>query len=110
LLGEYRRCAGVCAAIDYSDMRTVRANNRAVARMYELVRAAAKSGPTVVNALIVLLDEPDCSAWIAHQLLECCKISKDTERRCLRIIEKMATEDVGEELWLKEYRTKRRRR
>ncbi len=47
LLTEYRRCAGVCAAIDYSNMRTVRANNRAATRTDELVRAAANAGPRV---------------------------------------------------------------
>ncbi len=78
--------------------------------MYKLVRGAAKAGPEVVQELVSLLDEPDCSSWIAHQLLECCDVSKSTERRCLQIIRNLAKEDLGEEMWLKDYYAKRRRR
>ncbi len=103
MLDEYRRCAATCAAIDYSDMRTVEANNQAADRMYELVRSAASAGPAAVQELAGLLDEPECAPWIAHQLLECCRVSPEIEGRCLRIIEGLAESSLGEQMWLQDY-------
>lgn len=103
LLTEYRQLAADCAAIDYSDKRSVRANNRAVKRMYELIRGAAPAGDSFIAELAQLLDDPVCSSWMAHQLLECCEVSAEIERRCLRVIERLAEQSMGERLWLKRY-------
>ena len=103
MLNEYRRCAAICAAIDHSDRRTVKANNRAVTEMYKIVRTAARSGPVAILELAQLLDEPMCGYWLSHQILECCQVPPDLEKRCLGIISELAKDSLGDQIWLREY-------
>ena len=56
---EYRECAKVAAALNLDDMESVQLNNRAVDKMDEIFREAAKQGETAIDELIPLLDEPE---------------------------------------------------
>jgi hypothetical protein len=116
MFDEYRKCAEICSKkIDYYhvDKRTIRANNRAVVKMYKIVKKAVKNGDQAVAELVKLLDEPISAPWIAHQLVEKAKISPEIQLRCFNIIEKLAMKDggesaeqMGERMWLKQHRPK----
>jgi len=67
---EYRHCAEICSRIDYADMKSVRANNRAVRKKYKIVEAAVHQGSASIDELVPILDEPLCAIWLAHQLLQ----------------------------------------
>ena len=110
---EYRECAERCARTDYGDPASVADNNRAVDRMYEIVRQAVQEGTEAVNQLVSLLDEPVPARWLAHQLVEIARLPRDVEDRCFAIIEGLATGDglevMGEPMWLKEWKVKKNR-
>ncbi len=110
MLEEYRRCVAICAAIDYADDLSVRANNRAVDRMYEIVREAAEAGPDAICRLAALLDEPDPGKYLAHQLVETVELAKETEAKCFSIIEQLAKGNgldvMGEQMWLKKWKAR----
>jgi hypothetical protein len=110
---QYRQHAATCVATEYGVPRSVRQHNAAVAAMYRIVEEAAAAGVEAISELLPLLDEPEAARWLAHQLLEKCRVPDAVERRCLRIIEELAAgsgaDAVGEQMWLREYRAKNRR-
>ena len=110
---EYRECAERCARIEYCDPASVADSNRAVDRMYEIVKLAVKEGEGAVNKLVSLLDEPVSARWLAHQLVEIADLQRDVEDRCFAIVEELATGDgpeaMGEAVWLKEFKVKKNR-
>ena len=109
-VAQYRRCVDVTARVDYGDMRTVRANNRAVGQMYDIVERANRDAPMLAQ-LVDLLQDPQCARWLAHQLVERASISQEVERQCFQIVEALARDDqeLGEKMWLSEWRAKRKR-
>ena len=110
---EYRDCVKACENIDYTENRSIRLNNAAVTRMYQLVAKAEKRGAIGVAELLPLLDEPACAAWLAHQLVERATIDKLVEDRCFQIVEQLAShggaDAYGNQLWLSEWRAKKGR-
>jgi len=114
VLDQYRKCTEICSKIDYGNKASIRVNNRAVDKMYKIVGDAVKQGHSAVNELVKLLDEPLSAPWIAHQLLEKTTVCQEVEKKCLSIIWKLATEDggepgqqVGEQIWLKQWYEKK---
>ena len=105
-VGHYRECAATCQETDYGDKSSVRRHNRAARTMYEIVGAAVRND--VISAFVPLLDDPVCSKWLAHQLLEKADVDAEVEQRCLRIIEALAASDsadaMGEQIWLRDYK------
>jgi hypothetical protein len=103
---EYRTCVEICANADNSSMSNVRRNNRAVKRMYAIVCKAEAAG--TISELFPLLDEPESSRWLAHQLIECATVDEVTARRCFKIVEALAAGDgpegIGNRIWLKRHR------
>lgn len=79
--------------------------------MYRIVEDASSNGDAGVAELLPLLEEPESARWLAHQLLEGCIVSSMVEQKCLEIIRSLATgssaEALGEQIWLKDYATKR---
>ena len=114
VLDQYRKCAEICSKIDYANKASVRANNRAVDKMYKIVNEAVKQGQSAVDELTILIDEPLPASWIAHQLLEKATVSPEIEKKCLSIIWKSATQEggkpsqqMGEQMWLKQWHEKK---
>ncbi len=107
-LDRYKEYAQICARLDYSDRRTILVNNRAVDKMYEIVESAVQEGPDAVAELACLLEEPLTAPWISHQLLERALVPPEVERRCLSIIEGLALDSIGEQMWLAEYKNKKK--
>ena len=70
MIDEYRNCARICALVEYGDKESVKRNNQAVSRMYEMVQRVAIEGAEEIKKLAMLLDEPESSKWLAHQLVE----------------------------------------
>ncbi len=108
VVDEYHKLAEICSKVDYGDMKIVRANNRAVDKMYKIVGQAAKAGDQKLAELIKLLDDPISAPWIAHQLVEKAKISEEIKLRCFKIIQRLAENGDsltrrGELWWLKEH-------
>lgn len=113
-LVQYRKCAETCSKIDYGKKATVRANNRAVDKMYKIVYEAVRQGQSAIDELSTFLDEPLSGPWLAHQLLEKAAVSPEIERKCLSIIWKLATQEngklgqqMGEKMWLKKWYEKK---
>ena len=116
LISEYRSQTEICAAINYSDMATVKRNNRAVSRMYSIVDQISKDhGEHGMRAFSVLLEERTnrTDLWAATHLLERLKPSREIEREALVIIEaeaaKKGADGMGYQVWLKNWNSKRDR-
>jgi len=114
LISEYRMQTEICAAIDYSDMVTVKRNNRAVSRMYSIVEQIGRDhGEDGMRAFAVLLEERTnrTDLWAATHLLERLKPSPEIEREALVIIEaeaaKKGADGMGYQVWLKNWKSKR---
>jgi len=116
---EYRKLAQVWEAIDYSDNASVHKCNKAADRMRKIVCEAESQGPDAIRRLLPLLDEPPANKWLAHHLVELASIDLDTEDRCFKIVKGLAAsleregggaDAIGENYWLKEWKTKKGRR
>ena len=98
----------ICNAIDNADELSVKRNNKAVDRMYQIVQLANNKGPETVAELATLLDQPDCAKWLAHQLVEKAAITKEIKNKCFAIVETLAKGEtaaaLGERMWLKDNR------
>ena len=110
-IDEYKTLVAVTKVIDYADRRTIQRSNKAVSRMYELVRTVVRSGPAGIEELASLLDDPAAAQWLAHQLVECADLPKAIEDKCFRVVEGLAAADdgIGEQYWLKEWKSKKGR-
>ena len=110
---EYRQCVEIASGVDYADKDSVRRMNQAVDTMYRIVSDAVQDGETSIRKLITLLDEPEASKWLAHQLVASANLAGDVEDRCFAIIEDLARGDgpdaIGEQMWLDEWRSKKGR-
>jgi hypothetical protein len=107
LIDEYKNCVAVTVQADYADRRSIRRSNRAVARMYALLREAAATDPSSIEALYQLLDDPQASKWLAHQLVEVVDLPAEIEEKCFSIVKRLSQGDgpeaFGERLWLDEW-------
>lgn len=103
---EYKEMAFICSQIDYSDKRSVRRNNKAVDRMYEIINIINTDfGEKGIVEFSKLLDIEiyRINIWAAVQMLEKFTVNKDTEEKALDIIKKDAETSIGMEYWLKDY-------
>lgn len=114
ILEQYQKCAEICSKTDYRNKASVRANNRAIEKMYKIVVEAIEQGPSAINELASLLDDSLSAPWIAHQLLEKTTVSPEIERKCLSVIRNSVMEEgsrpgqqMGEEMWLKRWNDKK---
>lgn len=114
LISDYRSQTEICEAINYSDMATVKRNNRAVSRMYSIVEQISKEhGEKGMRAFSVLLEEQAnrTDLWAATHLLERLKPTPEIEREALIIIEaeaaKKGADGMGYQVWLKNWKSQR---
>ncbi len=114
LLNKYKRHAAVHASIECSDRSSVRAGNAAADAMIAIAKQLAAMSPPAVSEFSSLLQADDVTAgWAAHHLLEHFTPDNDVERLALAIIERKAAGDgadaMGNRMWLKEWRKRKRR-
>ncbi|MCB0744080.1 MAG: hypothetical protein KDC67_09260 [Ignavibacteriae bacterium] len=113
LIEDYKRQAKICSEIDYMDKDSVKKNNKAVNRMYQIVELISESNnQNEIDEFSKLLKDKEnrTNLWSAVHLLEKLNFDKKTEKEALKIIEKVAkgntSEAMGFQYWLKEYKSK----
>ncbi len=114
LINEYKEQAVICSAIDYDNKDSVKVNNNAVKRMYEIIDTiVSQFGDNGVKEFSTLLDITDhgINIWAAPHLLEKMKTDVSTETKALAIIKDAAKQDnvhaLGFQYWLKEWENKK---
>ncbi len=113
LIKEYKEQAIICSKIDYSDKKSVNANNDAIKRMYEIVNFINSKfdvdGTGEFSRLIDIKDH-DVNVWSATHLLEIMNPDRDTKEKALSVIREVARRDdtkgLGFRHWLKDYETR----
>jgi len=112
LIDEYKTLPKICASTNYADKKSVKENNKAVDRMYEIVSLVNDFGQEGTKMFSLLLDISDnkTNIWAATHLLEKLPFDESKGRLALQIIEKVANGDdltaTGYQMWLKEYELK----
>ena len=103
LLNEYEKCVEICSKIDYSNKNSVKANNKAVTKMYSILNKVKDDNMSDIKAFYQFLDNETTGKWFSHQLLELFQVDKDTEKKALKIIIKLSRKELGEKYWLDNY-------
>jgi hypothetical protein len=113
LIAEYKTLPAICSLTNYGDKKSVLANNKAVKRMYKIVKELNnRFGPEGTVHFQKLLDitEYRTNVWAAVHLLE--KLTPDQIHidKALSIIIKESqgdsTEALGFQYWLKQWNAK----
>lgn len=114
LIEEYKNLTKNCFHVDYSDKKAVKRNNDSVTRMYQIIETINNEfGTEGILKLKPLLDVTDfqIDLWIATHLLEKSSLDKETEKKALTIIEKVAAGDdalaLGYQYWIEDWKLKR---
>jgi hypothetical protein len=115
LIDYYIKQVDITNNIDYLDKPTVKASNKAVETMYQIVEIINKKfGSEGVNRFSVLLDRRENSAylWAAPQILERMNATDETKRKALKIIKDIADSNhpsaLGFQGWLMNMEDKKR--
>tara|TARA_R110000744_G_scaffold121663_5_gene226414 strand:- start:86 stop:415 length:330 start_codon:yes stop_codon:yes gene_type:complete len=101
LIEEYKKQAKICTESDYLNRNSVRKNNKAVDRMYEIVKEISENySSSYISRFSELLNniENRTHIWSAVHLLEKLTIDKQTETKALKIIEEESESDSASEL------------
>jgi len=112
LLDDYKKMAEICYKIDNSDKNSVKNNNRAVSRMYQIVNTIKINfGEAGVCEFAGLMDIKDSRTdiWVAVQMLEKMQVDTATEQKALIIIKQEARQSLGMDYWLKTYKEQNRK-
>ncbi len=114
LIEEYKGLTRNCYQIDYGDENAVKKNNDSATRMYQIIETINNEfGTEGILKLKPLLDIVDFQTdlWTATHLLEKVTLDKETEKKALSIIEKVAAGDdglaLGYQYWMKDWKLKR---
>lgn len=108
MLKEYRECVDVCSRIDYEDKKTIAANNKAVKKMYSILRKIKDENEGDIKYFYQLLENKMTGKWFSHQLLELFQVDPETEKRSLKIIIELSKKEIGEKYWLNDYKKKKK--
>jgi hypothetical protein len=113
LIKDYKKQTKICFEIDYSNKSSIKKNNKAIKRMYQIVELISKNNyPNGITLFSNLLFEKEnrTNLWSAIHLLEKLTFDKQTEKTALKIIKSVAkennTEAMGFKSWLKDYKSK----
>ena len=113
LIEDYKKQTKICAEVDYAERRSVKKNNKAVDRMYQIVALISENdSQNKIDSFAELLKEEKnkTNLWSAIHLLEKLNFNKQHEKDALKIIQKAAkgdgTEALGLQYWLKDYKLK----
>ena len=104
MLEEYRKCVDICSKIDYMDKKTINDNNKAVKKMYSILRKIKDEDEENIKYFYQLLEDEITGKWFAHQLLELFQVDPKTEKKALKIIIKLSRKNFGEKYWLNDYK------
>jgi hypothetical protein len=109
LIDKYIEQAKFCSDVDYGDKKSVKSNNKAVNKMYEIVTVIGRDfGGEGVERFSALLDitEHQVNVWAAAQLFDKLKADKTIRLKALNIIKAVAKGNdvnaLGFQYWLKE--------
>lgn len=110
---RYKNLAAICADMDYADKKSVKAKNKAVDEMYEIVSSLTKDfGENGIREFEKLLNinENKTNVWASVHLLEKLTPSDDTKSQSLKIIYDISlgnsVEALGFRYWLKDWESK----
>ena len=110
---EYLKLTKICAETDYSNKKSVRKNNSAVSKMYVIIDIISKNNSRneiQIFSELLSISENKTNIWVAAQMLERLVVDKETERKALEIIKRIANGDdaeaMGFQSWLADYKTK----
>lgn len=106
LIDEYKQMTSICYNINYQDKKSVKSNNKAVDRLYQIVdKIKNEYGENGVTEFAKLIDikNDGTDIWASVQLLEKMTVDKTTEEKALKIIREESKQSLGMEYWLKNY-------
>lgn len=113
LINEYKTLPKICFQTDYSNKKSVRANNKAVTRMYEIVETINKKFDIIgTEQFQKLLDTTDykTNIWVAIHLLEKLEPDQINKTKALSIINQIAKSNDPDAFafnqWLKDWNNK----
>ncbi|MDR1179102.1 MAG: hypothetical protein LBK44_01245 [Spirochaetales bacterium] len=109
MLEEYKACVDICSRIDYEDKKTINDNNKAVKRMYSILRKIKGENEDDIKYFYPLLENEMTGKWFSHQLLELFQVDTKIEKRALKIITGLSKKELGEKYWLDNYKKKKKR-
>ena len=110
MLEEYRECVDICSKIDYMDKKTINDNNKAVKKMYSLLRKIKDEDEENITYFYQLLEDEITGKWFSHQLLELFHVDPKIEKKALKIIIKLSRKESGEKYWLNDYKKNKKRK
>ena len=113
LIDHYIKQVDITNKIDYLDKKTVRANNKAVHTMYQIVELFnSKFGDEGIKSFAKLLDikEKDTNLWVAAQLLERMRPNEMLRDKALSIIKGIIASNhpsaTSFKIWLADWKNK----
>ncbi|WP_074410353.1 MULTISPECIES: hypothetical protein [Aquimarina] len=113
LIDDYRKQTKICSKNDCLKKSSIKKNNKAVDRMYQIVDLISKNNcqNEIDKFSKLLYDKKNrTNLWSAIHLLEKLTFDKQTEKTALKIIQNVAKGDsieaLGFQYWLKEYKSK----
>jgi Txe/YoeB family toxin of Txe-Axe toxin-antitoxin module len=109
MLEDYKKCVDICSKINYIDKKTVIANNKAVKKMYSILKKIKIENSNDIKIFYELLDNEMTGRWFSHQLLELFKVDSKIEKKALNIIKKLSKNNIGQKYWLKNYKIIKRK-
>jgi hypothetical protein len=107
ILEEYKECADICSRINYADKKTINDNNKAVKRMYSILKKIKDENKEDIKYFYQLLENEMTRKWFSHQLLELFQVDPKIEKKALKIIVELSRKELGEKYWLNNYKKRR---
>jgi hypothetical protein len=109
LITEYKKQSQIHSKIDYDDKSSVIRGNKAVDKMISIAKEINEH-PSGIFEFRNLLNAKDdhLSLWASHHILEYMDYSSQDESTALKHIEKAAKNEYGEEIWLEEWKGKKK--
>jgi hypothetical protein len=111
LIDEYKQMVSICHHIDYADKKTIKSNNNAVTKMYQIIdKIKTEFGANGVSEFSKLIEikQDRVDLWASIQMLEKMTIDKVTEEKALAIIKEEAKDSLGHQYWLKTYQDEKK--
>jgi len=116
LINEYKEQAIICSKINYSQKKSINANNITIKRMYEIVDSINyQFGTEGAEEFTKLYDMKDYNLNVlsATHSLEKMNLGREEKEKALDIIKEVAkhndTQGLGFKRWLKDYEAKNKK-
>ena len=97
----------VVSTTEHSDPESVPSHNEAVDKLRDLIALTAKESAEDRRVLFELLQDPNCSSWVAWRLLEAdVSLSSSERAECLEVLQRIAAGEGPDALaarwWLRD--------